>query len=290
MNAHIPELPDRPRAVLLDDVCHRNHTDIPVIPQEAEWGFPLVCKLLCLLLYFIRKCRAAADIRNTSTGKMYPLADSRQTVSRKCLKCTDFLRAYTFLGSIVKNSSRQRMLTHLLQMECIRQKLPFCHVLCRQKIRNLRFALSDRSCLIQCHDCCLAGFFHRNCRFKQNAVSGSHTISYHDRHRCGKPQSTRAADHQNGNSSCQRKTDILSKQKPDKDRDHCDRNNCRHKYTGNLICYFGDRCLCCRRITDHLDDLGQCGILSHSGGLTAKHTGLIDGCSRYAVSLRLIHR
>ncbi len=60
---------------------------------------------------------------------------------------------------------------------------------------------------------------------------------------------------------------------------------CRRRYRD-----FGNGCLGGCGIADHLDDLGQRGILAHAGGTAAQKAGLVDGCGADAVAFGLVHR
>ena len=75
------------------------------------------------------------------------------------------------------------------------------------------------------------------------------------------------------------KPNVLSGQKPDNGCDDRNRDDCRYKYAGNPVCDLSNRRFGGRRIADHFDDLGECGVFAYTGCLAADKSGLIDGGS-----------
>ena len=182
------------------------------------------------------------------------------------------------------------MFALLFQCPCQFQQCFFIISWFAHKIRYPRLPACDGSCLIQCHNLHSSGFFQRNSGFKEDTIFRSHTVTNHDRYRCGKSQCTRAADDQYGYTSCKRVAESLSGKQPYDRRNYRDQDNHRYKYTGNFICNLRNRRFCRSRIADHLNDLRQCGIFPHSRCLTADKSGLVDRSCRYQVTLFFIHR
>ena len=149
------------------------------------------------------------------------------------------------------------------------QKFRFTPAIYRNHIRNLRFSLCNRSGFIQCHNLCFPGFLQRYSRLKENTVFGAHSVADHDGNRCSKAKCTRTTDNQHRNSSCQSKTNCMTGDKPYDNGYHRNYNNSRNKYTGNLVCNFCNRCLCCSSITYHLNDLRKSSVLTDSCSFTA---------------------
>ena len=170
------------------------------------------------------------------------------------------------------------------------KKFFLCHPICRKKICHLWFSTCDCSSLVQCDNFCFPGLFQRNCRFKQNSMFCTHSVSDHDRHRSRKAKRTWAADDKHCNSPCQCKANTLSCQKPYSDSDRRNRHDDRDKHARHFICYFGDWSLCRCRITDHLNDLGKRRIFADSCGLTFQETRLIHRRSRHQISFFFICR
>ena len=182
------------------------------------------------------------------------------------------------------------MLTFLFQSIRNLQQFFSCNFTIRNNICHFRFPVGNRSCLIQRHDLNFSGLFQRNRCFKHNTVFCTFSASDHDRYRSGKTKRTWTANHQNSNSSCKRKSHTLSCQHPygnGNDRNH-DYN--RNKDSGYFVCNFCNRRLGCCCITDHLDNLGQCRVLSHTGCLTTDIPRLIECRSRNNVSCFFVYR
>ena len=96
-------------------------------------------------------------------------------------------------------------------------------------IGDLRLSVGDGSGLVQCDGTHLSGLFQGYSRLEHDTVLCAHTAADHDRNRRGETQRARAADHQHGDSSRQRKSHRLSRKEPDHYRDKCDEEHCRHK-------------------------------------------------------------
>ena len=58
---------------------------------------------------------------------------------------------------------------------------------------------------------------------------------------------------------------------------HGDGDDGGHKDAGYLIGDLGDGSFGGRGVADHLDDLGQGGVLAHAGGLALQEARLVDG-------------
>ena len=134
--------------------------------------------------------------------------------------------------------------------------------------------------------CFLQGY----CCFKQDSVFGPHSVSYHNGNRCGKSKGTGTADDQNRNTSGKCISELFSCQQPDNGGDNRNTDNCRNKNSGNPVCDFGNRCFCCSRITDHLNNLGKSSVLAYPGSFASDKSGLVYGCSRDCISRILVNR
>ena len=82
----------------------------------------------------------------------------------------------------------------------------------------------------------------------------------------------------------------MSGKQPGQSGDHCNRDHCRYKNTGHLICDLCNGSFCGSCITDHFDDLGKRGVLSYTGGCTFDKSGLVHCTCRYLIASRLIYR
>ena len=159
----------------------------------------------------------------------------------------------------------------------------------RKDICHFRLTAGDGAGLIQCDDLRFARLFQRCRGLEQDTTAGAFAIANHDGHRRGQPERTRAADDQHRDASGQRISDILAQKQPDDNGHDRDRDDDRDKHTGYAIGDLSDRRFGRRRITDHLNDLRQCRILSYTSGLTAQETRLIQSGRRYRIILCFIH-
>ena len=229
MNAHILQFLNGLTAIFLDDICNSNHAQKFLISCKEKRGLSFFRQTVCHILNIRRDLHSVLNELPVTTGQLSSIQSSSQTISGYCLKLVHRSARQILFFSSLYNGSGQWMFTLLFQIKSRLKQFFFAVSICRNHIRYLRFSTGDRSCLIQCYHIGFSGFFQRYGCLKHNTMSGTHAISYHDRHRSGQSQSTRAADYQNGNTSCQCKSHTLSGQQPDQDRSHCDRNNSRNK-------------------------------------------------------------
>ena len=182
------------------------------------------------------------------------------------------------------------MFALFFQSKCLTEEFISGNVFRGKNVSNFRLSAGDGTCFVKCYDLDFACFFQRNCCFEKNTVSGTHTVTYHDCNWCGKSQCTWAADNKNRDTSGKCITEFVSCKKPDQGSDNGDTDYSWYKYTGHLICNFGNRSLGSSCVTDHFDDLGQSGIFTDSGGFAFNEAGLIDSGSGNHVSGSLVYR
>ena len=203
-----------------------------------------------------------------------------------CLTDTDSVLFLCFCN----NRPRQRMLALFLKGIRIGEKFFLCHACRRDHIRYLWLPAGNSPRLIQGNDLCLSRLFKRNRCLKHDPIFRPHPVSYHDRHRRGKPEGTGTAYDENRDSSCQREPDRLSRDQPHSDGHQGDPDDSRHKHAGYPVRHLSDGRFCRRGVTHHLDDLGEGRILSHPRRLAAEEAGLIQCSSGDSVPCILIHR
>ena len=291
MNTHVTKLSDRFGAVFLDDVRHCDDTDQFSIPAEEQRSLSFFGEPVGCFSGIIRNPGILADKFQVASTDQRAIHFSGKAIARYSLEAFGivFPKGRIFLR-LYDDRMGERMLTLLFQGIGICQKLLFCYSVCRDHIRHFRFAAGDGPCLIQCDDLRPSRFLQGNSCFEQDTVFCAHTVADHDRHRRGKPKGARAAYNQNGNGSCQCKSDGLSGQHPDDKRDYSDGDHSRDKYSGHPVGDLGDGRLCGRRVADHLDDLRKSRILAHTGRLAPQIAGLVQSCGRYGVARIFINR
>ena len=124
----------------------------------------------------------------------------------------------------------QRVFTPSFKRRCQHDKSFISYTLRGYYIRNNRSTLCYCSRLIEDDYSCLACLLQSCCSLKQDTVLCTHSISNHDRNRCGKSQRTRAADHKYRYSSRQRVANFLSGNKPYDHSNHCNSDDHRHEH------------------------------------------------------------
>ena len=275
MDAHISELPDRLRAVLLDGIRHRDHSGEPVVLCEIQTGFSFLCKFLCPVKDRLRHRAFLLYKIKISPGQRPAAPHPMQSVTADGLKSRDIGGYDPLRFRPGQHCPRQRMLTLSFQRRGQGQQFSFCEAFCRNHIRHLRLASGNRSGLIQRDDLRAAGFLQRLRSFKQNPVLRAQAVSDHDCDRCRESQCAGTADYQNSNSAGQRISRILPDEEPDNHRNDCNSDDSGNENSRNLICDLGNRSLCRRSIADHLNNLRQGSILAYAGRFGPDESALI---------------
>ena len=170
------------------------------------------------------------------------------------------------------------------------QQFGLGHAVGGQDVGDLRLTAGDGAGLVQRHDLGAAGSFQRSGSLEQDAVFGAHAVAHHDGHRRGKAQSTGAADDQHRDAAGQRIAQLTAQKQPDHGGDHCNADDRRHKEAGHGVGYLGDGSLGGGGIAHHPDDLGQGGVLTHTGGFAPQKAGLVGRGSAHLVPGGLVHR
>ena len=170
------------------------------------------------------------------------------------------------------------------------QQLGLGNALGGQDVGDLRLAAGDGAGLIQRNDLGAASSFQRSGGLEQDAVLGTEAVADHDGDRRGQTQRTGAADDQHRDATGQCVAEFPAQQQPDDRGDHGDGDDGGHEEAGHGVGDLGDGSLGGGGIADHLDDLGQRGVLAHAGGLAPQEAGLVGGGGRDFVALGLVHR
>ena len=182
------------------------------------------------------------------------------------------------------------MLALLLQRGGQRQQLALGHALRGEDVGDLGLTAGDGASLIQRHDLGTASSLQRSGRFEEDAVLGTQAVAHHDGHRGGKAQRAGAADDQDGNAAGQCIAQLMAQQQPDDGGEHGNGDDGGYKEAGNGIGDLGDGGFGGGGVADHLNDLGQGGVLAHAGGLALQEARLVGGGSADLVALCFIHR
>ena len=108
--------------------------------------------------------------------------------------------------------------------------------------------------------------------------------------RRGQPQGTGAGDDQHRDPPGQRIAHRMPQHQPDHRGDQRQRDHRGHKNAGDPVGHLGNGRFRRRRFADHLDDLGQSGVLPHPGSPAGEGTGLVQCGGGDAVPGGLVHR
>ena len=289
-DSHILEFFDRLRAVFFDDVSDGDDADQLAIAGKKEGSFSFFCKLFCLLGECGRNAYLAADKFHASTDQSFIIKHSRKSISRKGVEICDFRCCEMKTFGVAKDRFGERMLALFFQGKCHGEEFLFGNSICREQICHFRLTTGDCTGFVQGNDLDFACFFKRNSGFEQDTVLGTHSVADHDRYRSGKSERAWTTDNENGNSAGKCIAEFMSGQKPDKCGENRNRDDCRHKDTGNTVCDLGDRSLgsCC--VTHHFDDLGEGGILADAGCFAFDKSRLVDSSGRDKISGGLVDR
>ena len=182
------------------------------------------------------------------------------------------------------------MLAPSFQGICNIHELFFWNAFCGYDVCNYRVSACYGSGFIQNNHIYLTHFLQRLGCLEQNSLLGSNAISYHDCNRCRKSQRTRTTDHQNSDCPFKGIARGLSNSHPNYKRKSRKCNYNRNKDSGHLIRNLGNRCLCCRGVTDHLDDFGEGRIFTYMGGSAFYISGLVNGRCGHLVARSFINR
>ena len=171
------------------------------------------------------------------------------------------------------------MLTFFLKGVGLDEKIIFGYVICRENVCDFRMTACDGSGFVKGDNLDFSSLLKGNSIFEKNSVPGPHSVSNHNCDRSGKAKGTGAADHKNGDSSCKGISEFMAGKQPDNGGYNCNCDNSRDKNTGNAVSNLGNWSLGGCSIADHFNDLGECGVLTHTGGFTFDKTRLIYcGC------------
>ena len=289
-DAHILQFADGAGTVLFDGISHSDHTQQTARTAEVKRRLALVGKRRSLFF----QCGGNGDFRfnkgRIAAVNLHAVQLCGQTVSGQSRKIGDFRRVDVCRLGVGENGLGQRVLALAFERGGQRQKLVFADTLCGQDVGHLGFAAGDGSGLIQRNDLRAARRFQRSCRLEQDAIFCTKAVADHDGDRRRQTQRAGAADDQHRNAAGQCIAELAAQQQPDDGGQHSDGNDRRNKETRHRIGDFCDGCFGGSGIADHLDDLGQRGVLADAGGFAAQEAGLVGGRRRDLVALGLVHR
>ena len=289
-DAHIPQLPDGLRAVLLDGICNRDNAQQTVSAAKEEGSFTLCSQRSSLRLQRSRDSDLCTDKGSIAAKDLLALQLGGKAVARQGSKIGNRGQLQLLFLRIGQHCPRQRVLAAALQRGSQREQLGFGHVRSGQKVGDSGLAAGDSAGLVQRYDAGTASFFQRRSGLEQDAVLRTKAVAHHNSHRRCQTQRTGAADDQHRDAPRQRVAHIPPQQQPDKGGDHRNADDRRHEKAGYGICDLCNGGFSGGGIADHADDLRQRGVLAHAGGAALQITGLVGGGGAYFITHGLVHR
>ena len=283
-DAHVPQLPDGLRAVLLDGICHRDNTQQTACTAKEQGRFTLRSQCSSLRLQRSRDSDLCANKSSVAAKDLLTLQLGGKAVARQGGKIGNRGQRQLLFLCIGQHCPRQRVLAAALQRGRQREQLGLGHARSGQKVGDGRFAAGDGAGLVQRHDAGTPGLLQRRSGLEQNAVLRTQAVAYHNSHRRCKPQRTGAADDQHRDAPRQRVAYIPPQQQPDKGCDHCNADDRRHEKAGYGIRDLSNGGFGGGGIADHADDLCQRGVLAHTGSTALQIAGLIGGSGTYLIA------
>ena len=289
-DAHVLQLPDGTGAVLLEGVRHSDHAHQAACTAKEEGRFALSGQPGGFGLEFGGYGCLGGDELRIAAVDLHAVQPCGKAIAGQGGKIGHIGAGDGLSLGIGQHRLGQRVLALLLQRGRQRQQLALGNALHGQDVSDPGFAAGDGAGLVQRHDLGAACSFQRGGSFEQDAVPGPQTVAHHDGHRRCQTQRTGAADDQHRDAPGQRIAELPAQQQPDKGGQHRNGDDRGHKKAGNGIGDLGNGGLGGGGIADHPDDLGQRGILAHTGGFALQETGLVGGGGADLVSRSLVHR
>ena len=237
-----------------------------LIPAEEQRGLALLRQLLRLDLGAGGHIRLGGDELEVTGGELGAAQSGGDAVAGQSLELSDLVGLHLPLLALLHDRTGQGVFALLLQGQGQTEEFVLADAVAGQDIRHFGLTAGDGTGLIQGNDLHLTGSLQGGGCLEEDAVLGAHAVAHHDSHGGSKAQSAGAADNQDGDTTGQCIAEGLPQQQPHHDGDDGNGNNSRYENAGNLIRHLGDRSLGSRRVTDHLDDLGEGGILAYAGG------------------------
>ena len=289
-DAHVPHLPDSLGAVLLDDIGHGDNAHQLLVLAEEQGRLTLLRQLLRLGLDGGGDLRLGLDELQVAGGELGAVELGGDAVAGQSLELGDLVGLHVPLLAFLHNGPGQGVLTLLLQGQGQAEELLLTDAGGGQNICYLGLAAGDGAGLVQGNNVHFPGLLQGGGGFEQDAVLGAHAVAHHDSHRSRQTQGAGTADDQHGDAPGQGVAKGLAQQQPHHRGDYGDGDNGRNKHAGDLVGHLGDGRLGRGGVGDHLNDLGQGGVLSHPGGLALDKAGLVQGSGRDRVPRAFVHR
>ena len=196
-DAHALQFTHSLRAVLLDDVRHRDNALHGAILGKEQRGLALGGQCFGAGCHLLRH-RHAKGLHQLGVAAVQGTAvqHSRQAVAGQSLEICHLGGGQVVFLCLLQHSAGQRVFTLLLQGSGKAHQYLLRHTVCGQDIRHARLAAGDGASFIQGNDLGFTCLLQRNRGFEENAVFSAHTIANHNGNRRCQAQRAGAADDQ----------------------------------------------------------------------------------------------
>ena len=185
---------------------------------------------------------------------------------------------------------RKRMLALLLQRIRLAEKLTLRDARRRNQVRDLRLSFRNRTSFVKRGELNFACVLERLGSLEEHAVPCSHAIAHHDRDGRCKTEGAGAGDDKDGDGPLEREGHVLSGEQPADENQRRNGDHGRHEHARHAVRDARDRRLGCRRVRDHLNDLGKGCVLSDARRLRPDEAGLIDRRRTDRIADSFVHR
>ena len=182
-DAHIPQLPDGLRAVLLDGICHRDNAQQTVSAAKEEWRLTLRSQCSGLRLQRSRDSDLCTNKGSVAAKDLLTLQLGGKAVARQGGKIGNRGQLQLLFLRIGQHGPRQRVLAAALQRGSQCEQLGLGHASSGQKVGDGRLAAGDGAGLIQRHNAGAPGLLQRSSSLEQDTVLCTQAVAHHNGHR-----------------------------------------------------------------------------------------------------------
>ena len=158
-DAHIPQLPDGLRAILLDGISYRDNAQQTTCAAKEQGRFTLSGQCSSLRLQRSGDRDLCANKSSVAAKDLLALQLGGKAVARQGGKIGNRGQCQLLFLRIGQHCPRQRVLAATLQRGCQREQFGLGHAFSGQKVCDGRLAAGDGAGLVQCHDAGAPGFF-----------------------------------------------------------------------------------------------------------------------------------
>ena len=289
-DAHVAQLANGARAVLLDDVGHGDDAGELAALGKVQRGLALLGEGFGLLAHVVGDGGLGDDELVVAGGQLFAVHGGDDAVAGQSLKGADLGSLHVQLLAALHDGASQRVLALLFEREGEAHEVFLADALGGEDVGDLGLAGGDGTGLVQGYDVHLAGLLEGSGGLEQDAVLGAHAVADHDGDRGREAERAGAADDQDGDAAREGVAEVIAEEQPHYDGDYGDGDDGGDEDAGDLVGDLGDGRLGRGGVGDHLDDLAEGGVLADAGGLALDKAALVERGGADAVALGLVDR